>query len=89
MRSRHALPEFVYVRDELKNWVVSTFTAGLLLSGVYVMLTFIGRADGASVFLETVRTLVNDGTSGSLALGVSLLNAYAIWRLLKRIDARK
>lgn len=89
MKSRHVLSEFVYSRDELKSWVVSTLMVGLLLSAFYVMLAFISHADGASVFHETLRTLVNDGTVGTLALGVSILNAYAIWRLHGRLEVRK
>lgn len=89
MKSRHSLSAFVYERDDLRSWSVITLGGGLLLSGLYVALTFISYSDGESVLLETVRTLVNDGTVATVALGVSILNAYLNWRVLIKVTTPK
>jgi len=89
MKSRYSFSDFIYERNELRSWGAITLGGGLLLSGLYVALTFISYSNGDSVLLETVRTLVNDGTVATLALGVSILNAYLNWRVLNKVTTHK
>jgi len=76
-------------RTDVNRWTATALGAGLLTSAAYVMFTFVGHSQDTSVFLDAVRTLTSDGTLGRIAAGLSLVNTYALWRVLRLLGAMK